>query len=129
MAPIIKFLAILGEIPLPLSINGTNCRLILSAVSNCLIKCWSCFRSSYTVFPKYLYELTFLNFLFLYHKSHGNFVIYSVLSMFSSILNLSNMSFSTHKFFYNFIPLSIMAISSAKANIPTYSLSRNSPLF
>ena len=58
MAPTIRFLLIPGVMPPPRNMNGTSWAFVCSAFSICLVRCDSCERFCYTIFPKYLYSCT-----------------------------------------------------------------------
>ena len=129
MAPMIRFLAIPGEMPRPLSMNGTSLRLVYSAFSSCLLRCASWLRSFYIIFPRYLYSFTFLSFLLLYQISPSSVVMHSVLSTFSSMLKRCKSDSSSCRFLYILSKfLSTIAISSANARMPTYSPPKHIPL-
>ena len=118
----------LGEMPLPFSMKGTSLRFICSALSSCRARCSSCFRSFWMIFPRYLYELTCLITCSLQYIFPSQFVIHSVLSIFSSILYLSTRASKVISASYIFcVVVSMIAKSSAKASTPTYSLSIQAP--
>ena len=129
MAPMIRFLAMLGDMPFPFSMKGTSFRLICSAFSSCLERCSSCYRSFWIILPRYLYEFTFFRFFPWYHSSPDSCVMNSVFSVLSSMPNLLSIDSSSVRLICILAMLvSVIAISSANASIPTYSSPKHIPL-
>ena len=58
IAPTMRFLLIFGVMPPPLSMKGTSCAFVFSALDSCFSRCESCFRFCWMIFPKYLYSCT-----------------------------------------------------------------------
>ena len=54
LAPTMRFLLMFGVIPPPLSMNGTSCAFVFSALVSYLFKCWPCVKFYSIIFPRYL---------------------------------------------------------------------------